>query len=153
GKNWKDVLQEGFVYKGTATGSSYSANVDVNGVAAAIANDSKRIAGDVELKLYESPNIRDGRWANNAYLQELPDPVSKVTWDNFAAINPTFAKELGLKENDKVSVVANDITVVLPVLLQPGQAMNTVSIAVGYGREKAGKVGDNVGVNVYPLTR
>ena len=97
--------------------------------------------------------VRDGKFANNAYLQELPDPVSKVTWDNYAAINPTFAKELGLKENDKVSVVANDITVVLPVLLQPGQAMNTVSIAVGYCREKAGKVGDNVGVNVYPLTR
>src|SRR5690606_19348592 len=60
GKAWKDVLQEGFIYKGTATGSSYSANVDVSSVVTAINNDSKRIAGDVELRLYESPNIRDG---------------------------------------------------------------------------------------------
>ncbi|MGO1596029.1 MAG: TAT-variant-translocated molybdopterin oxidoreductase [Sphingobacterium sp.] len=151
GKVWKDVLQEGFVYKGTNTGSSYSPNVDVNGVVNAINNDSKRIAGDVELKLYESPNIRDGRWANNAYLQELPDPVSKVTWDNFAAINPADADELGVKETDKVTVEANGYKVDLPVLLQPGQARGTVSVAVGYGRTKVGKAGNNVGVNAYPF--
>src|SRR5690606_24356087 len=151
GKAWKDVLQEGFIYKGTATGSSYSANVDVSSVVTAINNDSKRIAGDVELRLYESPNIRDGRWANNAYLQELPDPVSKVTWDNYAAVNPADAEELGLKETGKVTVEANGYKVDLPVLLQPGQARGTVSVAIGYGRTKVGKAGNNVGVNAYPF--
>src|SRR5690606_23300447 len=96
GKTWKDVLQTGFVYKGSETGSSYVANVDVNAVASAISTAAKAVAGEVELKLYESTGMRDGRYANNAFLQELPDPVSKVTWDNYAALNPRDAEKLGL---------------------------------------------------------
>jgi len=151
GKAWKDVLQQGFIYKGTNSGSSYTANVDVNAVAAAIVQDSKRIAGDIELRLYESTGLRDGRYANNAFLQELPDPVSKVTWDNYAAINPADAEELGVKETGKVTIKANGYEVDLPVLLQPGQARGTVSVAVGYGRTHVGKAGNNVGVNAYPF--
>src|SRR5690606_31472550 len=153
GKTWKDVLQTGFVYKGSATGSSYSANVDVNAVASAIATAARAIAGEVELKLYESTVMRDGRYANNAYLQELPDPITKVTWDNYAAINPKFAEELGIGENGRIKVEANGYAVELPVVLQPGQALGTVSIAVGYGRTKVGKAGNNVGQNAYPFAR
>lgn len=151
GKGWKDVLQQGFIYKGTTTGSSYTANVDVNTVASAIVADAKKVAGDVELKLYESSVMRDGRYANNAYLQELPDPVSKVTWDNYAALNPKFAEQLGLGENGRVKVEANGYSVELPVVLQPGQAMGTVSVALGYGRTSVGKAGNNVGKNAYPF--
>ena len=151
GKAWKDVLQQGFVHKGTNTGSSYSANVDVNALVGTITSNSKKIAGEVELKLYESSALRDGRYANNAYLQELPDPVTKVTWDNYAAINPLDAEALGVKETGKVTVAANGYEVDLPVVLQPGQAKGTVSIAVGYGRTKVGKAGNNVGVNAYPF--
>ncbi|MFD1768578.1 TAT-variant-translocated molybdopterin oxidoreductase [Sphingobacterium suaedae] len=153
GKTWKDVLQTGFVYKGTNSGSSYTANVDVNAAAAAISAAAKAVAGDVELKLYESTVMRDGRYANNAYLQELPDPVTKVTWDNYAAINPKFAEELGLGENGKIKVDANGYSLELPVVMQPGQALGTVSIAVGYGRTKVGKAGNNVGQNAYPFAR
>lgn len=151
GKSWKEVLQAGYISKATAAGSAYSANVDLASVVSAIVADSKKIAGDVELKLYESTTLRDGRYANNAYLQELPDPVSKVTWDNYAAINPKFAEQLGLGENSKVTVEANGKSIELPVVLQPGQAMGTVSVAVGYGRTSVGKAGDNVGKNAYPL--
>lgn len=151
GKAWKEVLQAGFIFKGTTVGSSYSANVDVASVAAAIVADAKKIAGDVELKLYESTTLRDGRYANNAFLQELPDPVSKVTWDNYAAINPKFAEQLGVGENGKVKVEANGKSIELPVLMQPGQAMGTVSVAVGYGRTSVGKAGNNVGQNAFPL--
>jgi len=153
GKSWNDLLQTGFVFKGSKSGSAASANVDVNAVASAIVSASKAIAGEVELKLYESTVIRDGRYANNAYLQELPDPVSKVTWDNYAAINPKFAEELGLGENGKVVVEANGYSLELPVVLQPGQALGTVSIAVGYGRTKVGKAGNNVGKNAFPFAR
>ncbi|SMG34413.1 TAT-variant-translocated molybdopterin oxidoreductase [Sphingobacterium psychroaquaticum] len=153
GKSWKELLQTGFVYKGSETGSSYTANVDVNAVAAAIASAAKAVAGEVELKLYESTVMRDGRYANNAYLQELPDPVSKVTWDNYAAINPKFAEQLGLGENSTVKVEANGYAVELPVVLQPGQALGTVSIAVGYGRTKVGKAGNDVGKNAFPFAR
>ncbi len=151
GKTWVDVLQNGYVYKGTNTGSSYTANVDVNAVANAIANDSKKVAGDVELKVYESTVMRDGRFANNAYLQELPDPVTKVTWDNYAAINPIFAEQLGIEEHGKIKVEANGYALELPVVLQPGQTMGTVSVALGYGRTNVGKAGDNVGQNAYPF--
>src|SRR5690606_11791268 len=125
--------------------------VDIATVASAIVNDAKRIAGDVELKLYESTVMRDGRYANNAYLQELPDPISKVTWDNYAALNPKFAEELGVGENGTVTVEANGQSITLPALMQPGQAMGTVSIALGYGRTKVGKAGNNVGQNAFPL--
>ncbi|MFD2553733.1 TAT-variant-translocated molybdopterin oxidoreductase [Sphingobacterium tabacisoli] len=151
GKSWKDVLQVGYIYKGTNQGSSYSANVDVNAVSSAIVADAKKVAGEVELKLYESTVMRDGRYANNAYLQELPDPVSKVTWDNYAALNPKFAEQLGLGENGKVKVEANGYSLELPVVLQPGQAMGTVSVALGYGRTHVGKAGNNVGYNAYPF--
>lgn len=151
GKTWKDILQSGYIYKGSNTGASYTANVDVNTVVAAIVKDAKNIAGDVELKLYESPVMRDGRYANNAYLQELPDPVSKVTWDNYAAINPSFAEKLGLAQNDKVTVEANGYSIELPILLQPGQTNGTISVALGYGRTNVGKAGNNVGQNAYPF--
>ncbi|MBD1424829.1 TAT-variant-translocated molybdopterin oxidoreductase [Sphingobacterium arenae] len=153
GKSWNDVLQTGFIYKGSSVGSSYTANVDVNAIANAIGATSKAIVGDFELKLYESTVLRDGRYANNAFLQELPDPVSKVTWDNYAALNPRDAENLGLGEHGKVSVEANGYTVELPVVLQPGQAQGTVSIAVGYGRTKVGKAGNNVGQNAFPFAR
>jgi len=153
GKSWNDVLQTGFIYKGSSVGSSYTANVDVNAVANTIGTTSKAIVGDFELKLYESTVMRDGRYANNAFLQELPDPISKVTWDNYAALNPRDAEKLGLGEHGKVSVEANGYAVELPVVLQPGQAQGTVSIAVGYGRTKVGKAGNNVGQNVFPFAR
>ncbi|PRD54329.1 TAT-variant-translocated molybdopterin oxidoreductase [Sphingobacterium gobiense] len=153
GKSWNEVLQLGFIYKGSSVGSSYTANVDVNAVANAIGTTSKTIVGDFELKLYESTVMRDGRYANNAFLQELPDPVSKVTWDNYAALNPRDAEKIGLGENGKVTVEANGYSVELPVVLQPGQALGTVSVAVGYGRTKVGKAGNNVGQNAYPFAR
>ncbi|MGJ1431807.1 TAT-variant-translocated molybdopterin oxidoreductase [Sphingobacterium spiritivorum] len=151
GKTWKDVLQTGFVFKGTASGSAATFAGNVNTAVSAIAAAAKNIAGDVELKLYEPTTVRDGRYGNNAYLLELPDPVSKVTWDNYAALNPAYAEELGLGENGIVTVEANGYKVDLPVLLQPGQAMKTVSVAIGFGREKVGKAGNGVGVNAYPF--
>lgn len=109
--------------------------------------DSERI----ELELYEQIGIGDGKQANNPWLQELPDPISKVCWDNYASISPVFASELELENGDLVIITTKNVKIEIPVLLQPGQAYKTISIALGYGRKKAGKVGDNVGVNAFPL--
>ncbi|MFB2119572.1 TAT-variant-translocated molybdopterin oxidoreductase [Parapedobacter sp. 2B3] len=154
-KTWKDVLQTGFEFKGDQPASAYSADTAALGaVAQAIVAQSKTLAKDVEVQLYQSVALKDGKQANNAYLQEMPDPVSKVTWDNYAALNPKFAETLGLGENSLVTVEGeNGYTVTLPVLMQPGQAMGTVSIAVGYGRTKAGKAGNGVGKNAYPFVK
>lgn len=151
-KKWKDVLQTGFEYKGKLAAKAYAFTGNVQGAAANIQTYAKSLAGEgFELALYESAAIRDGRFANNAFLQELPDPVSKVTWDNYLALNPKDIEALGLGENSVVAVEGNNYTVELPVLAQPGQALGTASVAVGYGRTKVGKAGNNVGINAYPF--
>jgi len=101
-----------------------------------------------ELVLYEKIGIGTGKHANNPWLQELPDPITSSTWDNYVTIAPSDAKELGLK-NEDVVLVEEDIE--LPVIVQPGQAKKTIGIAIGYGRTSAGRVADGVGKNVYHL--
>src|SRR4029079_16567431 len=108
--------------------------------------DSVGLGERLELHLYESVALRDGRHANNPWLQELPDPITKATWGNLAAIAPGLARKLGLRDGD-VGALANDRgRGELPVFIQPGQHQRTVSVALGYGRRQAGKAGDNVGV-------
>ena len=97
--------------------------------------------------IYESIAIGNGKYANNPWLQELPDPVAKISWDNFAAVPVAYAAENGLKNEDVIRI--NGIE--LPVFVQPGQAKDTISVALGYGREIAGKVGDQTGTNLYPF--
>jgi MoCo/4Fe-4S cofactor protein with predicted Tat translocation signal len=147
---WEAALQKGVVIAGMATPQSYAFNNNLSAVAETIKGASKN-AGKTELFLYESVQLRDGNHANNPWLLELPDPVSKVTWDNYAAINPQYAAELGIKENTKVEVTVGNTKVMLPVLMQPGQASGTIGIAIGYGRTAAGKAGNGVGVNAYPM--
>ncbi len=100
---------------------------------------------DLSLTIYSPVGLNDGRYANNPWLQELPDPVTKVCWDNYLSVSPADASELGLE--DEMVVELDGVEV--PVLIQPGQAKGTLSLALGYGREIAGKVGDGVGVNAY----
>jgi molybdopterin-containing oxidoreductase family iron-sulfur binding subunit len=104
-----------------------------------------------ELLACESIALRDGRHANNPWLQELPDPISKVTWGNCAALAPAVAERLGLQEGDLVSLSALGTQIELPVLIQPGQHERTIAVALGYGRTQVGKAGNGVGANVFPF--
>ncbi len=152
GKSWKEWLQLGVVSAPAKTAVAYNFGLALDAVVASISASSKALQKDIELQVYESVPMRDGKHANNAFLQEFPDPVSKVTWDNYIALAPKQAEKLGFKEFDVVSVKAeNGYSVDLPVLIQPGQAMGTASIALGYGRTKAGKAGNNVGKNAFPF--
>lgn len=103
------------------------------------------------LHLTESFLIGDGRFANNGWLQETPHPVTKVTWDNYAAISPKFAKELNVEMNDLIEISHNGKSVSLPVLVQPGMSDTTINVELGYGRTNAGDVGNEVGFNLIPL--
>jgi Fe-S-cluster-containing dehydrogenase component/anaerobic selenocysteine-containing dehydrogenase len=107
-------------------------------------NDGKNIT---EIVIYETIAIGEGRQANNPWLQELPDPVTKICWDNYASISPAQAKEVNLNDGDVISLGKID----LPVHIQPGQAYGTIGIALGYGRSKCGRVGDGVGIDVWPM--
>lgn len=152
---WETLLQTGFVKAAPAAAGTYTFTRDLNAVVQTIVNQSNQAAASggkkVELQVYASNNLKDGKKANNPWLQELPDPVSKVTWDNYVAISPTTAQQLGFSQNDVLTVSANGYSIDLPIVLQPGQANGTISIALGYGRTKAGKVGTGVGKNAYPF--
>jgi MoCo/4Fe-4S cofactor protein with predicted Tat translocation signal len=104
-----------------------------------------------ELHLYESVALREGRHANNPWLQELPDPVTKTTWGNYAAVAPATAKKLNVKDGDVLRLKTENGQIELPVFIQPGQEPRTISVALGYGRRQVGRAGQNVGVNAYPL--
>ncbi len=104
---------------------------------------------DLEFSIHANIAMADGHDANNPWLQELPDPISSVCWDNFAAIAPATAKELGISEGDVIRI--ND-KLDIPVLFQPGQAKGSISVALGYGRTHAGISADNRGGNAFLLT-
>ena len=102
----------------------------------------------LELALYEKISIGIGKYTNNPWLMEVPDPITTATWDNYVTISPKYAKAHNLEHEDVVKINGK---IALPVLIQPGQAEGTVGIALGYGRTDAGKAGNGVGKNVYAL--
>jgi len=104
------------------------------------------------LYLYEKVSVGDGTQAGNPWLQELPDPVSRVAWDNYAVISPILAREKGLQTNDVVRVEWNGRSVELPVYVLPGTDPKTVGVAVGYGRTAGGREAVGVGKSMYPFS-
>jgi molybdopterin-containing oxidoreductase family iron-sulfur binding subunit len=99
------------------------------------------------LLIRPDPTIGDGRWANNGWLQELPKPLTKLTWDNAALIAPAMAQRLGLKTGDVVELSVAARTVEAPVMILPGHADRCVTVHLGYGRQIAGHLGTNRGFN------
>ena len=149
GKTWTQALHDG-VYESPNTalaGASFSGNV-----ADAASKVSSIKSSGIELYVFENVTIGTGIQANNPWLQETPDPVSKVTWENTAAFSQKTAADLGLEVGDWVNLTIGAKTVELPILIQPGQANDTVTVAMGYGRTAAGKAG-NVGVAMLPLLK
>lgn len=128
---------------------------DLSKAAAEIASNYKVNSEGTELVLYETIAIGDGSQANNPWLQETPDPITKACWDNYLTISQAMANEFGLTvvegKTYNVNLKVGDQSLVLPALIQPGQARGTVGLAIGYGRTKVGKVADKVGVNAFPL--
>jgi Fe-S-cluster-containing dehydrogenase component len=103
-----------------------------------------------ELEMRPATQIYDGRYANSNWLQELPDPVTKLTWGNPVSISATDARQLGLTDGDLVELEAGGVRLSVPVLVQPGQAKGVLALNLGYGRSVGG-VAKGVGVNAFPL--
>jgi molybdopterin-containing oxidoreductase family iron-sulfur binding subunit len=112
-----------------------------------IKNSSSGADNSTEIVFYQTIALGEGRQSNNPWLQELPDPVTRICWDNYALVSPAQANEFGIKDNEIVNING----VELPVYIQPGQAYGTIGMALGYGRTVCGKVGDGVGTDVWPL--
>jgi MoCo/4Fe-4S cofactor protein with predicted Tat translocation signal len=105
----------------------------------------------LEILFRPDPTIGDGRWANNGWLQELPKPLTKLSWDNAALLGPALASRLGVENEDVVELRYRGKSVQLPAWIMPGQAEGSVTVFLGHGRRRAGKVGTGVGVDVYGL--
>jgi len=149
---WDQVVHDG-VAKGTVLPAAPAMLTPALSPAAAAAQISGAAKPNgIELALYEKVGLgAAGCEANNPFLQELPDPISKATWGNYLAVPRKMAIENKWEQGDVVKVSANGTSIELPVLIQPGQTNGTVSIALGYGRTLAGKAGDKVGENAAPL--
>jgi MoCo/4Fe-4S cofactor protein with predicted Tat translocation signal len=152
---WDKCLYDG-VYELPGETKTYSFSANVDGALSAISSTYKATNSGFELVIYESCGLGNGSQANNPLLQELPDPITKATWDHYVTIALKDATELGI-ENDAegrtqlVNLTANGKTISVAALVQPGQAPGTLGVALGYGRTKVGKVGENIGANAYPL--
>jgi MoCo/4Fe-4S cofactor protein with predicted Tat translocation signal len=151
---WDQALYNGVVSVETNP-TSVSAIGDASVAAAAIAQTYKADNAGAELVIYSKVGIGNGAFANNPWLQEMPDPITKATWDNYLTVSQKWAADNGVtmfEENTKkASITVNGKSLIVPILVQPGQANGTFGLALGYGRTKAGRVADGVGVNAYDL--
>lgn len=158
GTTWNKVLHDGIFVVGSSALSAGS--VDYTAAANAVAQSKS--AGEFELVLYTKTGMGDGQHANNPWLQEFPDPITRVSWDNYVTVSNADAKKLGLSNqivangglNGSYATITTPDGLKLenvPVIVQPGQAVGTVGLAVGYGRKAALKEEMQVGLNAYAL--
>lgn len=152
---WNTTLHNGGFVVNNSTVNEVSFNGDVNEAASKITAIK---GGDFELALYIKEGMGDGQQANNPWLQEFPDPISRVSWDNYATMSPKQMEEMGMSLLERgdymanvVEVTVNGKSIKIPAYPQPGQAYGTIGIALGYGRTKVGKAGNNVGQNAFPF--
>ena len=151
---WDHSLQDGFAVLQTQSSEQPAFATDWMSESV---QRLKALTAQLENKLtglfYEKIGLRDGSHASNPWLHELPDPISKITWDNYACVSPKLAEKFELEEGGIVRAGNGETTIELPVHIQPGQHDDCVAIALGYGRTSAGKAGTGIGVNAYPLVR
>jgi molybdopterin-containing oxidoreductase family iron-sulfur binding subunit len=145
---WVDSLKSGVVNLAKKDSSHRSFK------AASFSTFKKRDAvPEMELVLYPTVGLRSGELANVSWMQEFPDPVTKLVWDNYFTFSIGDAKKLKLSQGRMVSVKVNGQTIEGPAHIQPGQAEGVVGLAVGYGRTRGGKVCDGVGINAFNLAQ
>jgi molybdopterin-containing oxidoreductase family iron-sulfur binding subunit len=151
---WRSALEKGVIPNSSAHAATPSLNAAV--IAAAIplsapTTTTAQTFDAVEICFRPDPCIADGSLANNGWMQELPKPLTKLTWDNAALLSPATAEALGVWNNDHVEITAGGAAVTAPVWVLPGQPDRCVTLHLGYGRWRAGRVGTAIGFNVYPL--
>ncbi len=154
---WKDILHDGI----DITDGYNRSNARLRSITP---SQTSPIDG-IEVVIRPDSSIYDGRFANLGWLQELPDPMTKITWDNVALMSPATAASIGVENEDLVSVAVNGKAISIAAWIQPGHADDSITLNVGYGREGIGRVADMGrensqlldpsenygGVNVYPL--
>lgn len=139
---WYSALHDGYIEIKNSTTNSPKFSLK------SFTDNSVKNYSEYLLAIYPHPYLFDGKFGNNGWLHELPHPISKVVWDNYAAISPSTANQLNLKNGDVIEVDNGNRKVQIPVFVQAGLADNLICVESGYGREECGEIGKNVGVNV-----
>jgi MoCo/4Fe-4S cofactor protein with predicted Tat translocation signal len=150
---WEQALNDGVIAGSAATaGAGTLKNLDWSLVSAAAEQAKKAADAGVEIVFAQDRKVYDGRFANNAWLQELPDPITKMTWDNAALIAPADAARWGVRRDDKIEITLGGRTLTLPVCEVPGHAPGSITLPLGYGRgSPAGAVAEGSGFDTYVL--
>jgi MoCo/4Fe-4S cofactor protein with predicted Tat translocation signal len=160
-KFWRKTLNDGFVANSASPAlSGLSAKANLAGLPAVPSASGNQL----EFLFRPDPTIYDGRFANNGWLQELPKPITKLTWDNVASVGPKTAEALNVNQevsarggehgrvfSDQADIFLGNSKVTAAVWTLPGQAEGTVLLPLGYGRTRAGFVGSNTGFNAYAV--
>jgi len=150
-RSWRKVLHDGFLTGGPipampmiAADSPWTEDVLIDPA-------KKAPAEGMEVVFRADLSVGDGRYANNGWLQEMPDPMTKLTWDNPALVGPADAKALGLESGDHLKITVGDREVTVPAWVQPGVPAGAITLCVGNGRPRGGRVADGSGFDLYPL--
>lgn len=147
---WNEALQVGVLEKAASEANPSYTNEGLQAAVGALANAS---AGEgMELVVYEKVSMRDGQFANNPWLQELPDPISRASWTNYVTVPYSYAQENNIKPGDVLRLSADGKEIAAVAFVQPGQALGTLGIALGYGRKDVGRTAAHAeGVDAYPF--
>ena len=150
-KSWRRVLHDGILASAAKKSAPQISNRLLNNILNTNFKSTPPSVNNLEVSLTVSNASFDGRFANNGWLQEMPDPITKLTWDNAAVMNRKTAEALKVTNFDLIEIAANGRLLTAPVWIAPGQADFMISLALGYGRKSAGRIGTGVGVNAYGL--
>jgi MoCo/4Fe-4S cofactor protein with predicted Tat translocation signal len=143
---WRKILHDGMV-----AGSAFQPKTVSAKTGDLVATAPSEQDGTVEVIFRADPNIYDGRYANVGWLQEIPKPVTSMSWDNAALMSYRTLAKFGLAEQDVVAIKSNGNTVLAPVMAVPGHADGSVTVYLGYGRQNGGRVAGGLGFNAYAI--
>ena len=152
----KALDEKGFrkaIYDGVVAGSAASP-ISATVLPAALTSAPPKPAGEIEIKFLACGKILDGRYANNGWLRELPDQITKITWDNVAQISPNTAQQMKIESGNVLEIGPAGASITAPAIIQPGQPDGVISLTLGYGQRTGGVVitaNDATGYNAYPL--
>ncbi len=147
---WKQSLNDGIIL-GSKPVQPVKLTADAKKVAAAVAADPYPDYGGIELAFVPSSQVWDGSYANNGWMQEAPDPMTKLVWGNAAMMSAATAHDLKIPDGHMVTITRNGRKITAATMIQPGHADNCITIALGFGRKQCGRLGKDVGFDAYPL--
>jgi molybdopterin-containing oxidoreductase family iron-sulfur binding subunit len=147
-EHWRDIDWENALRRGVIEKTAFQA-ISLSPTQVDVPHGERRQGWS--LRFVPDASVLDGRLANNAWLQELPRSDSKITWDNAALVSPASAKTLGVSSGDFLRIESEGRQLLVPAWLEPGHADGSITIALGYGRTRAGRVGNGVGFNAFAL--